>query len=381
MSVLTAIAPAAPGRLGQPLEPTEALRYLDALGAWRDQRRRELAALDEAALASPDPAAFTGDVTLSMALWKAVADRHDLLLATWDSSRVGATERERLATLIWGRLDASAGTVGPMAVSLPEACRLCDALATSLRSRLALDPLDADVGTRLRALRAGVERVREQLATVPQGAARDQAAARTARLAGRVADLAASAQRGGDVQGPLGPLEIECATTERDLIVGAARRREAARDSARARTLRTALQARTLAVRDLAARCIDAVSPAPRLAIPDVDVLGPVPDDADALDGYLARLDRVSRALTMAQDAYAAALERRDELRGRLDAYRAKALQVGVGSDPLVTEAHRAAQTVLRAEPVDLERAEALVQVYRSALAALTPSRSTGRSA
>ncbi len=379
MSAPTAVAPPAPGRLGTPVEPTEALRYLEALGAWRDQRRRELGSLDEAALASPEPAAFTADVTLSMALWKAVADRHDLLLATWDSGRVGASERERLATLIWGRLDTPAGSVAPMAVSLPEACRLSDALATSLRSRLALDPLEADAGTRIRALRAGVERVRELLPTVPEGPARDAATSRTSRLADRVAALAASAQRGGDVQGPLAPLEIECATTERDLIVGAARRREAARDSARARTLRTALQARTQVVRDLATRCVRAVSPAPRLAIPDVDALGPVPEEPDAVDAYLARLDRVARALTIAQDAYAAALGRREELRGRLDAYRAKALRAGVGADPLVAEAHRAAQAALGAVPVDLGRAEALVGVYQAVLAALTPSR--GRSA
>ena len=63
--------------------------------------------LDEAALAAPDAAAYTGDLLLSMALWKAVADRHDLLVATWDSGRVGQTELERLSTLVWGRLDAT----------------------------------------------------------------------------------------------------------------------------------------------------------------------------------------------------------------------------------------------------------------------------------
>ena len=141
--IATATAPRAPGRLGVPLTPPEALHYLDALGTWRDQRRAELDRLDEAALASPDPDAFTADILLSMALWKAVADRHDLLLATWDSGRVGVRERERLATLVWGRLDTSLdprlagaatsngvpGSGSALAVSLPEACRLSDALA------------------------------------------------------------------------------------------------------------------------------------------------------------------------------------------------------------------------------------------------------------
>ena len=43
--------------------------------------------------------------------------------------------------------------------------------------------------------------------------------------------------RGGDVDGLLRPLEIEASTTERDLIVGAARRREAASRLDRARSL------------------------------------------------------------------------------------------------------------------------------------------------
>src|SRR6478672_12647521 len=171
----SATAPAAPGRLGQPLAAQEALRYLEALGAWRDQRKAELDLLDQAALEAPDQTAFTGDILLSMALWKAVADRHDLLLATWDSGRVGVRERERLATLVWGRLDTSLdprlagaaasngvpGSGSALAVSLPEACRLSDALAASLRVRLSVDPADADVTARVRSLRAQVERIRD----------------------------------------------------------------------------------------------------------------------------------------------------------------------------------------------------------------------------
>ena len=103
-----ATAPSAPGRLGQPLVASEALHYLEGLGTWRDARKAELDVIDEAALGAADSAAYTGDLLLSMALWKAVADRHDLLVATWDSGRVGATELARLSTLVWGRLDATA---------------------------------------------------------------------------------------------------------------------------------------------------------------------------------------------------------------------------------------------------------------------------------
>ena len=146
----TVITPEPPGRIGAAISPEDAQLYLEALGGWRDGRRAELDRLDEAALNATDGSSgssgttgLTGDVLLSMALWKAVADRHDLLVATWDSGRAGRAERERLATLIWGRLDATLdprlaqrpdvpSSRGALAVSLPEAMRLSDALAASL---------------------------------------------------------------------------------------------------------------------------------------------------------------------------------------------------------------------------------------------------------
>ena len=70
-------------------------------------RKDELDELDAAALSSPRKDELTDDMTLSMALWKAVADRLQLLLAVWDGGRVLEAERERLATLIHGRLDAT----------------------------------------------------------------------------------------------------------------------------------------------------------------------------------------------------------------------------------------------------------------------------------
>ena len=94
------LAPVAPGRLGQPVDPVAAQTYLTALGEWRTARKAELDRLDRAALDAANTAA-TGDIMLSMALWKAISDRYELMLATWDSGRVGPTERERLSALIW----------------------------------------------------------------------------------------------------------------------------------------------------------------------------------------------------------------------------------------------------------------------------------------
>ena len=368
-------APAAPGRLGQALATTDALRYLDGLGTWREARKRELDLLDEAALGAPNQADFTNDMLLSMALWKAVSDRYDLLVATWDSGRVGATELERLSTLVWGRLDAGRQVstqvpTGALAVSLPEACRLSDALASSLRARLGVDPSEADTNARLRQVRAAVERVRDIVDREP--ASRHEAArTQLDKLDARVTDVTARARRGASVGGLIGPLENDVARAERDLIVGAANRRADAHDEARARALRTELEARGAALRDLAARCVAAVTPAPRFAVPDVAALGPVPTEPQAVDAYLVRLDAVGRALGMAQEAYANALAERDELRGRLEAYAAKAAAsrlTAAATDDLAQLQSRATE-VLDAQPADLARAGALLAAYQAYLA------------
>src|SRR6185295_4195006 len=291
---------------------------------WRDGRRSELDRLDEAALNATDGSSgssgstgLTGDVLLSMALWKAVADRHDLLVATWDSGRAGRAERERLATLIWGRLDATLdprlaqrpdvpSSRGALAVSLPEAMRLSDALAASLRARLSLDPADADVTSRLRQLRAQLERVRDLVRAEPPDT-HEAFSGKLVKLDTRLGEMVEKARRGADVGGLVGPLEADAARTERDLIVGSATRAEAERDVTRARELRAELEARGSAIRDLAARCVVAVTPAPRLAVPDVAALGPVPQALADVEAYLARLATVSRALNLAHAAYATA--------------------------------------------------------------------------
>jgi hypothetical protein len=385
----SATAPTAPGRLGQAMSSTEALRYLEALGDWRDQRKSELDLLDQAALQASDQSAFTGDMLLSMALWKAVADRHDLLVATWDSGRVGQAELERLSTLVWGRLDATRGlpataagnpAAGALAVSLPEACRLSDALAASLRARLGVDTSEADATARLRQLRAAVERVRDLVDREPASVHAAGEAVLT-KLDRRVSEATTKAQRGANVGGLIGPLESDVAKAERDLIVGSANRRADAHDESRARALRTELEARGAALRVLAARCVAEVTPAPRFAVPEVAALGAVPKDPQEVDAYLVRLDAVGRAMTMAQDAYAKALSEREELRGRLEAYAAKAAALGVqpGAAEDLEDLRRRVSDVLEHAPSDLVRARALLAAYQAYLADVVaqPGRTT----
>jgi hypothetical protein len=359
-------APVAPGRMGQALDPMAAQVYMDELGTWRDGRHRELDELDKAALQAATGSSATGDILLSMALWKAVSDRYELLFATWNSGRVGATELMRMSTLIWGRLDAS--TASGLSVSLPEACRLSDALLSQLRVKLGLDPSGMEITERIRQLRAQMERIREQIDLEPAGAAQQQAALEQSRLARRLRELAEKAGRGGDVAGMLGSMEIDAATFERDLIVNGARRRDAAALVQRARQQRADLDAREAALHSIVEDSVRRVDPAPRYAVPDTAALGPVPNTLDQLENYLRRLDQVSRAMTIAQTAYTKALRDHDELASRLEAYHAKAMATGVADVPDVAQAYELARNALDQRPSRMVLANQLVTVYQTYL-------------
>ncbi len=370
----TGAAPAAPGRLGSAVTPGQAFAYLRDLGVWRDRRRVELTSLDSVALASSEPDSFAQDMLVSMALWKAISDRYDLLEVTFDNGRVGPEEAERISALIWGRLDVaphsaaallSSSTAGALALSLPEACRLSDAMTASLRARLSLEPSGAEVGTRLRDLRESVERIRDQVGLVPAGAEQEAARAVLLRLDDRMRDVTDRAKRGADVGGLVAPLEHDASRAERDLIVSAGERLAAARDAERAHRLRAELSARGAAIRQLQEQCVTAVTPAPRLAIPDVTALGEVPTERLMLEPYLQRLDAVARALTHAHAAYAGALAERDEVRGLFGALRVQVRATGTSS-PDLDELSTRLEQELAAAPSDMPRVRALMAAYQA---------------
>lgn len=366
MSSQFAVAPQAPGAMGEDVAPDRLLAYLTELGMWRDRRKVELDELDEACLRSPERDALTPDVMLSMTLWQAVAGRHDLLVATWDCGRVLEPERRRLTTLIWGRLDQRGGQGSALAVSLPEACRLSDTLAGSLRARLRLDGAEPDVAARVRDLRAAVERIRDLVAAIP---AKNRASAEQVLIGldRRLVDVADRAKRGADVGGLLPSLEQESARAERDLIVAASQRAKAKHDLATARQRRDELAARGDALQRLAARAVAAVTPAPTLAVPDVTALGEPAGDVDA---YLQRLDRVEAALETVHRAYSAALDKREELAGQIRAYASKAAALTGDAADDATELSRRAEETLQRTPVDVDRLAALAAAQQSYLAA-----------
>lgn len=359
-----ATTPTAPGRLGEPVQPQAMVGYLTELDAWIGARRSELTALDAEILARQlHP--LTADMQLSLALWQAVKGRYDLLLVTWDSGRVGPAECARLSSLIWGRLDTGAERstqLAGMSVSLPEACRLSDALVAQLRQRLNLDPNAEQHARRLRDLRSQVERIRDQVTTDPPPS-REAAAAQVGQLSARVAELEDRRERGADIGGLLGPLEIDAARYERDLIVQGAQRRENRDALARARELTEQLTAREQALRQLVANTVAAVSPAPKYAVPEVSALGPVPNTRQALDAHLARLDQVGRAMQVVQDAYSAALADVAAQRALIEPLRAKAQALGHGDDADLGALIGVAEHLLARQPVP-------VDVVRQSLAA-----------
>ena len=248
--------------------------------------------------------------------------------------RPGAVEqeRERISALIWGRLDGADATCARagLAVSLPEACRLSDALAGAAADR-------AVAGARRRR-----QRRPDQGAPGPAGAAarpgrpraRDHPRRRHRRVEGScssaLADVTARAQRGADVGGMLGPLEQRRHAFERDLIVGNARRRDARDQVIAAKELRADLEAREAALAQLAATCVRTVDPAPRYAVPDVDGARPGAGHRRRRSAPTGPGSTGSPARSRSRRTRTpAALAERTELVDLLDAYVAKARALG----------------------------------------------------
>ena len=361
-------APTAPGRLGQPLTPAEAQAFLMDLDDWVRARRLELDELDAAALAAGRGDEITSDMMLSLAVWQAVQQRYQLLNATFDGGRVGPVEAERLSTRVWGRLDGDLGA--GLAVSLPEACRLSDALVGQVQTRLALLPGADANAARIKQLRANLERVRDQV-TLEPSSTRDAARSTLAGLSRRLEDITARAQRGADVGGLLPPLEAEASVFERDLIVGNSRRRAARDDLLATRQLRTELIARAAALHSLVDACVRTVDPSPRYAVSDVDALGPVPNTPAEIDGYRRRLERVGQALGVAEGAYAAALTEHRQLLDLLEALHAKAAAHGLADLVDLKASEQQARDVLARQPAPMAVARSLVATYQSWLTQL----------
>lgn len=363
-----AVAPPPPAEPGLPAPDEATDRYLSELARWRLRREHELRALDELTRSHGERQALEADLTSSMTLFHAIAQRHDLLLATWADVQGGEGEREWVAQLIWGVLELPDGDADALAVSMPDALRLSDALAGSLRVRVDADG-EATAQDRLAGLDAGLERVRGVLAE-QDGSAGEEVAEALEDAAGQVEAL-----HGQDEPGlaEIGAAESHLVAVERELIVSAASHAHARADREQAEAERAHLVARGEAVRSLAQRVLDDVRPAPRLGIPDVTALGEVPEDEGALETYVNNLERVGRALEQAHATYAAALAEYADLADRAERL-AKTL-AGCGAPTSVDLAGMltAAKESLHTRPADVQRASALIAAQEAYLAQLRP--------
>jgi hypothetical protein len=404
--------------LDHPADPRQILAYLDHLGQWVSERRHQLDRLDRAILARPDAAAQTGDLMVALSVWQSIQHRYDALLRTWDSGRVGPVQQRQLSQLMWGRLDEDphdaappgpldlpAGALSPagvgagqppapspgapterpevrppavrpagaatgpgMAVNLPEACRLLDALTGQLSAQLRLTPNSTQSALRLNGLRAQAERLRDQIQLEPHG--RLDALRRSVDdIAADIAHLSEKADRGGDIGGLLGPLEIRAAHLERDLIVGNAQRRQNQAKATRVARRRAELEARAQRIAGLAADVRQRVQPAPKYAVPQVAALGPIPDTETGLDTYADRLSQVERALDVVEQANHTALAGLERLRAELSTLRVQAAERNA-SDPAFTALADQAAALLDRTPTPVEVVRPILAAYRAALSA-----------
>jgi hypothetical protein len=151
------------------------------------------------------------------------------------------------------------------------------------------------------------------------------------------------------------------------------------------------LRTREAAVREVAARCREKVTPAPRIAVPSVDALGPAPTDAELagltwpvvrgkVGPVVEQVERFDAALAEAERRFTAALTERDDLRGLLQAFRDKAGEHGIAERADIDGAYQAARDVLWSAPCDLVAARSLTQTYSAAVnASIAASREVAR--
>ncbi len=139
------------------------------------------------------------------------------------------------------------------------------------------------------------------------------------------------------------------------------------------------LRVREAEVRALVDMCRAKVSPLPVLAMPSIDALGPVrpvaelealpwPSARAAMEPYLLRVERLTAAYDEVARRFGAVLDKRNDLRGLLHAFRDKAAASGLGESADLEPTFRLAEQVLWGAPCDVEQAERLVNDYTDAV-------------
>ncbi|MVU77746.1 hypothetical protein GPX89_10890 [Nocardia sp. ET3-3] len=95
----------------------------------------------------------------------------------------------------------------------------------------------------------------------------------------------------------------------------------------------------------------------------------------DDVVAFTRDVERARASADTARDNAQALLDRRDELRGRVDAYRVKAARLRLSEDPVVDAHYRRAHDLLHSSPCDLAAATRAVTEYQQAITEKTASR------
>jgi hypothetical protein len=331
-----------------------------------------VARLDADAAAAAHPDVFSADVILAVTLTQTVTER---LRAVGDA--LGHGDVGGLGELCHGRSPVGPNLTGASGgFNVSEAAGLLTAVVGRLAAAVAVDTVVASgAAATLGALRARIVQL-----------------GRVASTAGLAVDASGWERELDDAIASQDPRRIRTSVTEvarrvemfETAVAQVADDQQRARSAAEAvrhvRQRAAELRPQVLA---LAEEATEKIADAPRLGVPDPDVLGPVPtvpvaedpggwaELATGLEDHLARASRVMAALEVAQARYQSALDGRDALRGLLGAYRDRQLTRTTSRD--LDAAYRAAHEAVWTAPCDLEGARVLVDAYVAAVRAATP--------
>lgn len=332
-------------RIPTATEITQLIREWDE---WLAARTDALLSLEERVRSAGTPE-DQADVAAAFVCRKAITDRLQ------EVATLAAADRARASALAGQPLVDDLG--GPVGRNLTDAATLLDAV---------LQRVERSVGAheQQQATEAGARAKADADLTIAERLA-GELGMQSNQVAHLRQQLAAGTNRDHVV--------AEIATVRASLEAAAADRTALLQRWAGAGDRLAALTAVEERVREVAVRCREKVVQAPPLAVPSVAAVELGATDLSDLTWVasrnritplLARIDRLEAALQQAEQRFQAALDRRDDLRGLLQAFADKASAGGVMELPELDALYQEAKAVLWSAPCDLVRGGELVDRY-----------------
>jgi hypothetical protein len=294
-----------------------------------------------------------------VALW---ADLHAPALelgaesgSTGQSDRVTiATAVDRMTVVYEEAAEAVASLFVVSTVVLPRVAEMSARVAA-----LEDQPAGRAIRTATAALHERLTSLRRQIAEDPVAVDPQAVVVIAADLDRTSQDLEAAEVMGVEVDATVGAIEAELAERELDILSARPLVEEASSKIAHSRVCSAALD-------DLHRDAVSIGDTARRIRDGAAEDLHSATAAAAALQSRVADMGPLLDTLVRhaRQD-----LERRRDLRGRLDAYQAKVRAFGRAEDPVLERIHLSARDELYTAPCDLEKAERLVAEYASAIA------------